>query len=167
MRKEHLTSFDLAALASEFQELVGSFIDKIYELSGHVLLLKLNAKTGKNNLVVDVINGWVFNAAQQDELKTPTKPTDFAFALRKYLTGGVITSVRQQEFDRIVEFEIQHKDKNYRLIIAIQLTAKKFMRCPQKMGKKKISLIFPRPMNCGTRLIQVKMNGKKNLLQFP
>jgi len=111
-----LTSFDIYVIASELQELKGSYIDNIYQLTRNEFLIKVKNINTKQKENIFVRNGELICKTQK-KLKTPTKPSTFAMTLRKYLLNGRITDITQHEFDRILKFKIGKKEGDYHLII--------------------------------------------------
>ena len=113
-----LSSFDIYTLVSEFQELTGSYIDKIYQLNKNELLIKINNVNKKLKENIFVRNGELFCVTRKN-FDTPVKPTTFAMTLRKYLSNGKIKEITQHEFDRIVKFVISKKEGDYTLVIEL------------------------------------------------
>ena len=112
-QKQSLSSFDIAALVLEYQEILGSHIKKAYQPKREVVVLRLNTKEGRRELVIRT--GKAFYLTNQVP-ENPPLPTGFAMMLRKYLTNGRITAIEQQEFDRIIRITIQ-KEETFELII--------------------------------------------------
>ncbi len=112
----NLSSFDIYVIANELRELQGSYIDKIYQLSKNEILIRFrNIKTKKReNLFIR--NGEIICVTDKD-LETPTRPSNFAMTLRKYLQNGRIVDVKQHEFDRILRILISRKEGIYELVI--------------------------------------------------
>ncbi len=106
---QQLAALDIYTIVYEFQDLIGSFIDKIYQLSPDELLIRINNRTAKRKEIIYThSNGLFFRTHHSFE--TPMKPTTFAMTLRKYITNGRITEIKQHEFDRIIKISIQKKE---------------------------------------------------------
>ncbi len=113
--KEEMTSFDIAAVTSELNELVkGAYIDNIYQTNLRTLLLKLR-QPGKPRLHLLIEAGKRLHLTSY-VLDRPSKPSSFCMALRKYLRNGVITEVEQHGFERIVILRVDTKEGEFQLI---------------------------------------------------
>ena len=99
--KRQLASFDICMVVSELQELLGSYIDKTYQLTRDELLIRVNNRKIKQKESIFVRNGELICTTQK-KFETPLKPTTFAMTLRKYILNGRITAITQHEFDRII-----------------------------------------------------------------
>ncbi|MDI6917869.1 MAG: ribosome rescue protein RqcH, partial [Thermoplasmatales archaeon] len=107
--KDSLSSLDIAVLVNEFQTLIGGYIEKIYQTSKDELLIRINLKKKKIELLM---HAGKYLCITKKSMAPPKTPTVFAITLRKYLTNARVTGVRQHGFDRIVEFDIG----KYRLV---------------------------------------------------
>jgi predicted ribosome quality control (RQC) complex YloA/Tae2 family protein len=114
--QRQLSSFDIYVIVSELQELTESRIDKIYQLTRDELLIRVKNIATKQKESIFIRNG-EFICLTQKQFDIPLKPTTFAMTLRKYLLNGIITSITQHEFDRIVKLNISKKEGEYMLII--------------------------------------------------
>lgn len=112
--KERLTSFDIAALTFEVNQLlVSARVSKIYQINNVLVLNLRKPNQPKLNLLIEAgkrihLTSYI--------LKKPKKPPTFCMALRKHLRNGEIKGVRQHEFDRIVVVKIQKNEKEYHLV---------------------------------------------------
>jgi len=111
-----LSSFDIYVLISELQELIGSYIDKIYQPTRDELIIRVNNSKTKQKETIYIRNGELICLTEK-QIDAPTKPTNFSMILRKYLLNGKIARIAQQEFDRIINLEIGKKEGNYTLVI--------------------------------------------------
>lgn len=111
--KKSLSSMDYTALVREFQSLIGAYIRKAYQPEREVVVLRLNTRDGRKDLVIRTGKA-IYLSDKGPE--NPPQPTGFAMMLRKYLANGRITSIEQQEFDRIIRIGVQ-KEEGYELII--------------------------------------------------
>lgn len=111
-----LSAFDIYVIVSGLQELVGCYIDNIYQLTRSELLIKLNNRKTKKKEIVFIRNGKLICLTNRD-FKTPLKPSTFAMTLRKHLLNGVIKGVVQHEFDRIIKLKIGKGTGEYTLVI--------------------------------------------------
>jgi len=113
-----LSSFDIYVLVSELQELLGSYIDKIYQLTRDELLIRINNKKTNEKEIIYAKNSELFCTTQK-KFTVPQKPSTFAMTLRKYLLNGRITEIIQHEFDRIIKIKISKKEGEYTLVFEL------------------------------------------------
>jgi len=110
-----MTSFDIAALTSEFNQLVkGSRIDNIYQTGPLTLLLKLR-RPDQPQLHLLIEAGKRLHLTSY-VLEKPLKPPAFCMALRKYLGNGKVKEIRQHEFERIVIIDVSRKEGDFQLV---------------------------------------------------
>ena len=107
----NLSSFDIYVVVSELQDLIGSYIDKIYQLTRDELLIRINNKKTKQKEIIYVRNGELLCITQK-KFDVPQKPSTFAMTCRKYLLNGRISEITQHEFDRIIKIKIAKKEKD-------------------------------------------------------
>jgi len=111
--KEFMSNFDIAAITSEFRQMIiDKHIDNVYHLTQKTLLIRI--KPGPLFIILE--------AGRRVHLtnylvKTPPKPIQFCMVLRKYLSRGRIAKIDNPKFERIIEFSIESKGKNYRIIV--------------------------------------------------
>ena len=111
-----LSSFDIYVTVSELQELMDSYIEKIYQISRSEILIRIKDIKIKERRNIYIRNGG-FLSVTTKEFEKPTQPSVFAMTLRKYLSNGIIKSISQHEFDRIIVIKIGKKEGEYSLII--------------------------------------------------
>ncbi len=113
-----MTSFDIAALIQELDSrLKGSRVSNIYQTNSSVFLLKLHQK-GKEDSWLLIEPGRRLHLTSF-VIEKPRYPPQFCRNLRKYLRNAVLTSVRQIDFERLVEFTFNIEKTEYRLIIEL------------------------------------------------
>jgi len=110
-----LASFDIYVIVSELQDLIGCYVEKIYQLSRNEILLRVQQKTANQKTSLFIRNGELLCLTQR-EFETPEKPSLFAMTLRKYLLNGKISEISQHEFDRIVSLKIARKEGTYTVV---------------------------------------------------
>jgi predicted ribosome quality control (RQC) complex YloA/Tae2 family protein len=114
MLKEIMTSFDVAAVIHEINELVkAAYVAKIYQIGTQTLLLKLR-RPNQPRLQLLIEAGKRLNLTSYVH-ETPKKPSAFCMSLRKYLDNGVVKEVRQHEFERIAIMEIRTRQGDFQL----------------------------------------------------
>jgi predicted ribosome quality control (RQC) complex YloA/Tae2 family protein len=109
--KDGMSTLDLFAVIKELQILKDSRINKIFQTSPARLKIQVWKKEiGKKDLIVEA--GKRIHLTEFYE-PSPKKPSTFAMTLRKYITNGIIKEIRQINFDRIVELQIEKKSRFY------------------------------------------------------
>lgn len=115
MLKEVLTSFDVAAVTSEINERVeGSRVSKIYQIGTKTLLFKLNQPSSPKIQLVIEAGKRIHLTSYVHE--TPMRPSAFCMVLRKYLDNGVVKSVMQHKFERIVVVDVSTRHGIFQLV---------------------------------------------------
>lgn len=100
---QKMANFDYRFLVSELNELVGSRLRKIYEISENRFRLVFY-KEREFNLVIDL--GIRLNLTKYID-ESPYSPTSFAMLLRKHLENGILKKIEQINFDRILVLGIE------------------------------------------------------------
>lgn len=115
--KDEMSAFDILAMTTEMQSLVGGYLDKVFHWEGKNVLLRVNSPgQGRKEVMLQDLQ-WLYLAPERPEM--PDIPSQFAVNLRKYLTNCRIASVRQREFDRIVVMELEKGPSRYQVIIEL------------------------------------------------
>ncbi|MCD7782111.1 MAG: NFACT family protein [Methanosphaera sp.] len=112
-----MSNVDIHTITKQLnEELVNARIDKAYQPSEDTIRIKLRKPgEGRKDLVIQAgVRIHLTNYPQPN----PTIPPNFPMLLRKHLSGGIITSINQYEFDRIVEITVQKSD-NYKIIVEL------------------------------------------------
>jgi len=112
MQRE-LSSFDIYVITQELQEIIGFYVEKIHQPAKNELIIKLKKSGEKNQIFA---RNEKFICLTNKKIKALQKPTTFAMTLRKYLVNGKISSIKQQEFDRILKIGIRKKEGEYTLV---------------------------------------------------
>jgi len=98
--KKQLTSLDLFYLVKELQGLASARVQKVYQIQNTVYLVVYGEQT-KQTIILAPNRITV----TEYEHTFPTKPPNFCMLLRKHLVNKRIISIKQHEFERIVEIE--------------------------------------------------------------
>lgn len=91
-------------LRREIEAAAGCKVDKIHQPSRDMLTLALRSREGNRRLVLSASEqpGAYF---VETAGTNPPQPPMFCMLLRKRLTGGVLTAVRQPDFERVLFFD--------------------------------------------------------------
>ena len=116
--RRSLSSFDIYVIVNDLQDLLDSYIEKIYQISRNEIILKIKNQKTKEKDIIFIRNGSLICVTQKD-FETPKKPSTFAMTLRKYIQNGRIVGISQIEFDRIIKINIAKKDGVFCLIIEL------------------------------------------------
>ncbi len=110
-----MTSFDIALIASELNQLItGARVDNIYQLNPVTLLLKLR-QSGQppHHLLIEAGKRAHLTSYA---LEKPRRPPAFCMALRKHLRNGRILEVKQHEFERILIIKVSTREGEFQLV---------------------------------------------------
>ncbi|MFH1101760.1 MAG: ribosome rescue protein RqcH [Methanobacteriota archaeon] len=118
MLERGLASFDIYVIVTELQELVGSYIDKIFQISRDEIILRVkNPDTNKKETLY--IHNNELLCRTDTQFTALVKPPSFTMTLRKHILNGKIHAITQHEFDRIIKITIQKKEEQYLLILEL------------------------------------------------
>lgn len=112
-----MSNVDIYRIVKELnEELIDARIDKSYQPSYDTIRIKLRkAGQGRKDLVIQA--GVRIHLTDYPQ-PNPTIPPNFPMLLRKHLSGGSITGIKQHNFDRIIEITIQ-KNTEYTLVVEL------------------------------------------------
>lgn len=117
MTKE-LSAIDIHYLLRELKALEKSKVDRIYhskENPNNMVLALHITGSGKTFLNI-MLPSIIFMDSQKQDQGTAT---GLCMMLRKYLEGGILVSVSQRDFERIIELRFKVRDQRYHLIIEL------------------------------------------------
>lgn len=102
-----LDAIAVRAQVNELQSVTGFKIDKIQQPEKDMIILSLRGAGRAERLLVSAnsANARVHLTGERPE--NPPSPPMFCMLLRKHLTGGRITAIRQKGFERIIDIEIE------------------------------------------------------------
>jgi predicted ribosome quality control (RQC) complex YloA/Tae2 family protein len=112
--KDRLNSLDIAFLVEEFQRLVGARVDKVYQIGAREFKIDLRGKSSEQLIITPD-----YLCLSSFKYETSKKPSMLSVLLRKTLSGGIIKSVNQVSFDRIIEFEIDKREGVFKLVLEL------------------------------------------------
>lgn len=107
--------FDGSVINSIIQELdqkiVNGKIDKIYQPEKDEIILGIRGYRENLKLLLSASANYPRLHLTKENKSNPQTPPTFCMLLRKHLTGGRISSIRQPEFERIVEITVECLDE--------------------------------------------------------
>ncbi len=110
--KDIMSSVDIAVLTLELADrIVKQRIDNIYHILPKTFIIRL--RPSGLRLLIEIERRMHLT---QFNYPTPQKPSNFCMGLRKKLVGGVLESVEQYEFERIVNLKISTSDGAFTLV---------------------------------------------------
>ena len=112
-----MSNVDINAICYELNNLLeGARVDKSFQPTNDTVIMRFHVSgTGRIDLI---FQAGVRIHTTQYPLDNPKMPPSFPMVLRKHLKGANVISVKQHNFDRVVEIKMK-KDKVYTLIIEL------------------------------------------------
>jgi len=89
------------------ENIIGGKVDKIYQPEKDELLLNIRTKCGNFRLVLSASSNNARVHFTDTSKENPLTAPMFCMLLRKHLTGGKIVNIKQPEFERIIEIDIE------------------------------------------------------------
>jgi predicted ribosome quality control (RQC) complex YloA/Tae2 family protein len=111
---KELSSMDLYFLAKEFQPLLNSKIEKAFQDDSFILQTH-SASMGKRYVRI-ILPSLIYFSQVKSEIEESGK---FAISIRKHIAGARIREIRQLEFERILQFRLETKEKKLNLFIEL------------------------------------------------
>ncbi|MEK4485122.1 NFACT RNA binding domain-containing protein [Psychrobacillus sp. FSL H8-0484] len=99
------------SMKTELQQLVTGRISKIHQPNAQEILMQIRAQGKNYKLLFSVHPSYSRVQITNETIDNPATPPLFCMVLRKHLEGGIISSIRQHETDRIIIFQIQSKNE--------------------------------------------------------
>lgn len=112
-----MSNVDIYTVSNELNNLLsGARVDKSFQPTKDIVVMRFHVPgTGRIDLVMQC--GSRIHTSQYP-LKNPTTPPTFPMLLRKRIKGAHVESVKQHNFDRVVEIRVK-KDKYYTIIVEL------------------------------------------------
>ena len=112
-----MSNVDIFTISDELNNLLsGARVDKSFQPTKDIVVMRFNVPgTGRIDLVMQC--GSRIHTSQYP-LENPTTPPTFPMLLRKRIKGGHVESIKQHNFDRVVEIRVK-KDKYYTIIVEL------------------------------------------------
>lgn len=114
--KDEMNAFDILAMTSELQAIVGGYVDKIFHWDKRNVLIRVNSPEGRKEVLLKDLK-WLYIAPGKPDI--PDIPSEFAVNLRKHLSNLRIVKVSQREFDRIILIDLERAEVKYQLVIEL------------------------------------------------
>lgn len=99
------------ALVRELQSCVNARIHKIYQPTDNEMVWHIRGQGVNGRLLLSAHPSMPRLHWTEQAWENPPEPPMFCMLLRKYCEGGVIEAVRQVGLERIVQFDIRHRDE--------------------------------------------------------
>lgn len=118
--KLKMSSHDVAAIVKELNDFdyIGSRINNIYDISNKVFCLKLDLKSKKEKEFLILDSGqkiYIINKFKSEKML----PGGFCSKLRKHLKNKRIETIKQINFDRVVDITIGKDEMEHHIIIEL------------------------------------------------
>ena len=112
-----MSNVDIFTISDELNNLLsGARVDKSFQPTKDIVVMRFHVPgTGRIDLVMQC--GSRIHTSQYP-LENPTTPPTFPMLLRKRIKGGHVESIKQHNFDRVVEIRVK-KDKYYTIIVEL------------------------------------------------
>jgi len=114
--KTELSAYELGILARELHMLVDAKIDNVYQNKDEFYLQFHKTSYGKLIFYIKLPSLCFISSTKSN---IPEKPSGFCMGLRKHLSGTKLSSLKQHNFERILELDFSAKDKKLKLIIEL------------------------------------------------
>ena len=101
----------LYTVARELTGLIGCRVDRIHQPTRDEVLLRMRGREGAAAVLVSVSGGSARIHLTQIPIESPAAPPMFCMLLRKHLSSGKLTGVRQEGLERILFLEFQCVDE--------------------------------------------------------
>lgn len=112
-----MSNVDIYTVSDELNKLLsGARVDKSFQPTNDIVVMRFHvAGTGRVDLVMQC--GTRIHTSQYP-LENPTTPPSFPMLLRKRIKGAHVESIKQHNFDRVVEIKVK-KDKYYTIVVEL------------------------------------------------
>ncbi|MBQ6512516.1 ribosome rescue protein RqcH [Methanobrevibacter sp.] len=112
-----MSNVDIYTISDELNKLLsGARVDKSFQPTKDIVVMRFHVPgTGRVDLVIQC--GSRIHTSQYP-LENPTNPPTFPMLLRKRIKGAHVESIKQHNFDRVVEIKVK-KDKYYTIIVEL------------------------------------------------
>ena len=112
-----MSNVDIYTISDELNNLLsGARVDKSFQPTKDIVVVRFHVPgTGRVDLVMQC--GSRIHTSQYP-LENPTTPPTFPMLLRKRIKGAHVESIKQHNFDRVVEIKVK-KDKYYTIIVEL------------------------------------------------
>jgi predicted ribosome quality control (RQC) complex YloA/Tae2 family protein len=113
--KKELSALEIGYLVKEFQCLISAKVDTITNPEKKDIYIDF-FMPGKGKITLRILPNFIYLT---DERKTKENPSGFCMFLRKYLSNARVRGISQVASERIIELQLETKDKKYILIVEL------------------------------------------------
>ena len=113
--REELSSLDLHFLIKEFESILHSKIYQVFQI-GNTLVFQLYLSNKEKKYLTIILPNFIFLSEEKEGIG---ESGNFALSLRKHINNARIRKIKQKEFERIVEIELEAKEKSLKLIVEL------------------------------------------------
>lgn len=110
---ETVTAMDLHYLIKEFEVLINSKVDKIYQPKKKEFLFQFYISSKGKQILRILIPDFIYLTEFKD---APETPMEYCKFLRKYLNNSILKEIKQVGFERILEMRFKTKEETLILI---------------------------------------------------
>ena len=112
-----MSNVDVYTISDELNKMLsGARVDKSFQPTKDIVVMRFHVPgTGRVDLVMQC--GSRIHTSQYP-LENPTTPPSFPMLLRKRIKGAHVDSIKQHNFDRVIEIKVK-KDKYYTIIVEL------------------------------------------------
>lgn len=112
-----MSNVDIYTITNELNNILkGARVDKSFQPTKDIVVMRFHV-TGVGRIDLVMESGLRIHTSQYP-LENPKTPTTFPMLLRKRLKGANLVSIKQHNFDRVVELKFK-KDKIYTIIVEL------------------------------------------------
>ena len=102
----------VSSIVHELQnKLLNGKIEKVHQPEKDELIMNVRGYGDSFKLLLSASSAYPRVHLTEENKSNPASPPSFCMLLRKHLTGGRIVSIRQPEFERIIEIDIDSTDE--------------------------------------------------------
>jgi len=112
---KQFSALEIHYLIKELQFLIDSKVDQIYNPSKKELIIQFYV-TNKGKQILKITPKILFLTKIKSE---SSQPSQFCLFLRKHLINSKLKSIKQLEFERIVQLDFQAKDGIYSIVLEL------------------------------------------------
>jgi predicted ribosome quality control (RQC) complex YloA/Tae2 family protein len=113
--KDEVSALDLYFLVKEFQELISSKVNQIYQLSKKEFLFEFHVPNVGKKMLRIVVPSYLYLTETKGEM--PEKPEGFCLHLRKSFKNSRVREINLVDFERIIEIVFEKKEGKKKMFL--------------------------------------------------